>query len=150
MENSVGTFGENGENGMQGNCRSIASNSVSRSPPPLKNLRGSPSRNQRKKSATVSALLSLSQSSENMSLDGSFNKSSSSSGHANNLRIQSITHKKALIAAARRVNPSMTNSAPAVFWSTEECLKYAAIDTTGAQQQLNIVENGVNSTAKRY
>lgn len=68
----------------------------------------------------------------------------------NNLRVQSITHKKELIAAARRVNPAMTNSAPAVFWSTEECLKNASIDTTGAQQQLNIVENGVNSTAKRY
>jgi hypothetical protein len=66
------------------------------------------------------------------------------------LTVSRITHKRDLIAASRRVNPAMTASAPAIFWDTEGNLKSSNIDRSSAMQQLVIVENGVNSTAKRF
>ena len=46
-----------------------------------------------------------------------------SHGSHSQMKKKSITHKRELIAAARRVNPSMTSSAPAIFWDTEGSLK---------------------------
>lgn len=69
--------------------------------------------------------------------------------HSLSSPMYAIAHKKDLLSATRRVNPSLTNSAPAAFWDPEAALKSSNIDRSGAMQQLVIVENGVNSTAKR-
>lgn len=56
-------------------------------------------------------------------LAGGLSSLSQHSHGPHSLTKKSITHKRELIAAARRVNPSMTSSAPAIFWNTEGSLK---------------------------
>lgn len=54
---------------------------------------------------------------------GASSLSQHSHGSHSQMKKKSITHKRELIAAARRVHPSMTSSAPAIFWNTEGSLK---------------------------
>ena len=63
---------------------------------------------------------------------------------------RSIQRKKDLIEAVRRINPAGLNSAPTIFWDVEGSLKNTVIDSSGVSQQLVIIENGVNYSAKRY
>ena len=63
---------------------------------------------------------------------------------------RSIQRKKDLIEAVRRINPAGLNSAPTIFWDVEGSLKNTVIDSSGVGQQLVIIENGVNYSARRY
>lgn len=63
---------------------------------------------------------------------------------------KTIQRKKDLIEAVRRLNPAGTNAAPTIFWDVEGSLKTGVIDDSGVEQQLNIVESGVNYSARRY
>mgnify|MGYP003385275402 CR=1 FL=1 len=63
---------------------------------------------------------------------------------------KSIGRKKELVQAVRDSNPAATNPAPNIFWDVEGNLKTTAIDAGGVKQQLTIVENGVNYSAKRF
>lgn len=63
---------------------------------------------------------------------------------------KTIGRKKELVQAVRESNPAGTNAAPNIFWDVEGNLKTTAIDAGGVKQQLTIVENGVNYSAKRY
>lgn len=61
-----------------------------------------------------------------------------------------IQKKKDLVEAVRRTNPAGVNAAPTIFWDVEGSLKNVNIDDSDVKQQLNIVESGVNYSAKRY
>lgn len=63
---------------------------------------------------------------------------------------KSITHKKDLMEALRRTNPAGVNTAPQIFWDVEGALRTTTIDDSEVQQQMAIVENGVNYNVKRY
>jgi hypothetical protein len=63
---------------------------------------------------------------------------------------KSIARKKELIEAVRRLNPAGVNAAPQIFWDVEGSLKTGTIDSSDVQQQLNIVESGVNYSARRF
>ena len=63
---------------------------------------------------------------------------------------RSIQRKKDLIEAVRRINPAGLNSAPTIFWDVEGSLKNTVIDSSGVGQQLVIIENGVNYSARRF
>ena len=65
-------------------------------------------------------------------------------------RSKPIGKKKELVIAVRESNPATMNTAPNVFWTVEGNLKTTTIDDGGVMQQLNIVENGVNYSAKRF
>lgn len=65
-------------------------------------------------------------------------------------KTKTIGKKKELVQAVRDANPSGTNPAPNIFWDVEGNLKTTAIDDGGVVQQLTIVENGVNYSAKRF
>lgn len=65
-------------------------------------------------------------------------------------KTKTIGRKKELIVAVRDANPAGTNAAPNIFWDVEGNLKTSVIDDGGVTQQLTIVENGVNYSAKRY
>lgn len=66
-----------------------------------------------------------------------------------NLNNITISDKKDLTEAVRRVNPTNLHTANSVFWNVEGNLKTSTIDDSSVRQQLNIVENGVNYSARR-
>ena len=75
--------------------------------------------------------------------------------HGNTLKAsmsstRSISHKRDLMREVRRVNPASVNTAPNIFWDVEGALKSTNIDDNDVQQQMTIVENGVNYNIKRY
>ncbi len=52
--------------------------------------------------------------------------------------------------AVKKLNPAGVNVAPSIFWDVEGSLKNTVIDSSNVNQQVVIVENGVNYSAKRY
>jgi len=63
---------------------------------------------------------------------------------------RTIQHKKDLVEAVRRSNPAGCVPASGVFWDVEGGLKSTNIDTSGLNQQVTIVENGVNHSIRKY
>ena len=66
------------------------------------------------------------------------------------LSSRTIQHKKDLVEAVRRSNPAGCVPAPGIFWDVEGNLKTTNIDSSGLNQQVVIVENGVNHAARKF
>ena len=65
-------------------------------------------------------------------------------------KFAATTNKRELVDAVRYLNPAGLNTAPSIFWDVEGSLKNTMIDASGVNQQVVIVENGVNYSIKRY
>lgn len=65
-------------------------------------------------------------------------------------KAKATTNKKELVEAVRTLNPAGLNTAAGIFWDVEGSLKTTTMDDSGVQQQIVIVENGVNYSIKRY
>lgn len=62
----------------------------------------------------------------------------------------SIQDRQNLVEAVRRLNPAGLKTAPGAFWDVEGAIKTGVIDDSTVKQQLTIVENGVNYSARRF
>lgn len=65
-------------------------------------------------------------------------------------KAKATTNKRELVEAVRTLNPAGLNTAAGIFWDVEGSLKTTTMDDSGVQQQIVIVENGVNYSIKRY
>ena len=76
-----------------------------------------------------------------------------STGNPKNGKHHRTLHRKRdLLLEVKRLNPAGCTPAPQIFWDVEGTLKSTNVsgDTAGVNQQIVIVENGVNLSARRY
>jgi hypothetical protein len=65
-------------------------------------------------------------------------------------KAKATTNKRELVEAVRALNPAGLNTAGQIFWDVEGALKTTTMDDSGVQQQIVIVENGVNYSVKKF
>jgi len=65
-------------------------------------------------------------------------------------KMRTVQTRRDLMEAVRRSNPANNNTAPAIFWDVEGNLKTTTIDSGNLNQQVVIVENGVNHAARLF
>lgn len=63
---------------------------------------------------------------------------------------KSVESRRELMLQVKRLNPAGVSVAPNIFWDVEGNLKTTTIDTSDVDQQLTIVENGVNYSVNRF
>ena len=72
-------------------------------------------------------------------------------GNSNALsKLRDVRTRRDLMEAVRRGNPAGTVTAPPIFWDVEGNLKTTNIDSGNVNQQVVIVEHGVNHAARLF
>lgn len=70
--------------------------------------------------------------------------------HSQTTKSGFITIKKDLVEAVRRIAPASIEPSPIIFRDIQMELKTTTLDSDNVKQQLNIVEDGVNNSARKY
>ena len=78
------------------------------------------------------------------------NQLSTQSKQMMNTKVKPITKKHDLIEAVRKAAPASVTINPSLYYDVASNLKTCTIDDGEVRQQLSIVEDGVNNSARKY